>query len=278
MNAANFTTFSLGMGVYDSSKDMKWLHDYPTEYYKAEAAGLLQELPRHPQNQELDIPAYVVDVKFTMQVGICISQWIPKRNYLNPSDTIYKHMLYHKIHPTDKFLKYCNDEWDEYQKKMIDRGQAVHDYIPYPYTREVVQGFYDKYNERVCQPQGFSVSIDGPDEAGYKQQRAADKDSIQNGMTELTRSLVGTDMFKKLDPFAQLEARKALYIREVLTASGEGSTFLFDKDKYELWSEWTTGDCKVEDIEAEHWTINTHPEMVTRMYDFLKERKAPPPK
>ncbi len=46
MNAANFTTFSLGNGVCSGSHEIKFLFDYPEEYFKMEKFGVLDQLRR----------------------------------------------------------------------------------------------------------------------------------------------------------------------------------------------------------------------------------------
>merc|ERR1719382_1676370 len=46
MNAANFTTFSTGIGSYGSIVQNKYLHDFPREMDKLMGMGIMQMLPR----------------------------------------------------------------------------------------------------------------------------------------------------------------------------------------------------------------------------------------
>eukprot|EP00439_Symbiodinium_sp_Y106_P069818 s1681_g12.t1 len=45
MNAANFTTFSTGIGSHGWILGQKYLQDHPTEYYRMQGQGLLKQLP-----------------------------------------------------------------------------------------------------------------------------------------------------------------------------------------------------------------------------------------
>merc|ERR1712060_660573 len=69
----------------------------------------------------------------------------------------YKHTLFHAMHPTDVMLREAIADWDQYQAVWKERGHD-HDYIPYPYTKEMIAGYFKKYNEYV----GLNISIDGP--------------------------------------------------------------------------------------------------------------------
>merc|ERR1712217_582671 len=70
MNAANFTTFSTGIGTTGFVRSMKYLHDFPKEFYKMQGMGIIDQLPVNKANPKEDKPAYVVDVKVAMSAGI----------------------------------------------------------------------------------------------------------------------------------------------------------------------------------------------------------------
>merc|ERR1711865_1033383 len=78
MNAANFTTFSAGLPVYDSALAQKFLHDHPKEFHKMDAHGFMEALPKHQAEPDLEKPAYVTDVKYAMASGIISDTMCPK--------------------------------------------------------------------------------------------------------------------------------------------------------------------------------------------------------
>jgi hypothetical protein len=158
MNAANFTTFSTGIGTTGFVRQNKFMHDHPKEYYRAQGMGLLEQLPSHKADPKEDKPAYVTDVKFAMSGGIILSSMIPKGDELGGTDPAYKYRMYHVCHPIDKFLEECKASWDTYQETWKKEGWT-HPYIPYPYNREMVAEYFEDYSQH----HGFPCSIEGPD-------------------------------------------------------------------------------------------------------------------
>jgi len=160
MNAANFTTFSTGIGTYGTVVQYKYLHDFPKEYQRMVGMGLLQQLPKQKGDEKLDKPAYVTDVKFQMTAGIVVSSLSPALQARGVYDGPYKHELYHRCHPTRKFLEVCQEDWDKYQKQWKAQGNT-HEYVPYPYTYEMIEGYFKDFNQSV----GVNCSAEGPPQA-----------------------------------------------------------------------------------------------------------------
>uniref|UniRef100_A0A7S1LJF9 FAD/NAD(P)-binding domain-containing protein n=1 Tax=Alexandrium catenella TaxID=2925 RepID=A0A7S1LJF9_ALECA len=157
MNAANFTTFSTGIGTTDFAITYKFLHDFPKEFYRLQGMGLMQALPRHKEEPKIEKPAYVTDVKFAMSGGIILESMCPKITMLKTGFSEYKYKMYHYAHGTDRVLEVCTGEWDKYQEDWKAKGH-VHDYVPYPYTKDMIRGFFEKYTEQLQVP----ISVDGP--------------------------------------------------------------------------------------------------------------------
>lgn len=157
MNAANFTTFSTGIGSHGFIHSNKYIIDYPKEYNLLVAGGILQALPRQKADEKLDKPAYVTDVKHAVTAGFIVGGLCPRADQQGGDVAAYKHKMYHMAHGTDVFLSECKKSWDMYQETWKQQG-STHDYIPYPYTREVVEGFFKDYSEAL----GFPLSPDGP--------------------------------------------------------------------------------------------------------------------
>jgi len=157
MNAANFTTFSTGIGTTDFVTTYKFLHDYPKEMYKLQGMGLMQALPRHKEEPKLEKPAYVTDVKFAMSGGIILESMCPKISALKTGFAEYKYQMYHCSHGTDRLLEVCIREWDKYQRDWKEQG-FDHEYVPYPYTREMIEGYFQEWSSKM----GWPISINGP--------------------------------------------------------------------------------------------------------------------
>jgi len=164
MNAANFATFSQ-LGGMGSIRTYKYLHDYPKEFYRVQEQ-LMAQLPAHKANEKEDKPCHVTDVKFAMTAGMTLEGLIPNLSKLGAFDGEYKHRLYHKTHPLDKFLEEAVQSWNDYQKKWQSEG-FDHQYIPYPYTREMVHQFFENYSKQVTMQYGLWVSPDGPQSVSY---------------------------------------------------------------------------------------------------------------
>jgi len=122
MNAANFTTFSTGIGTTDFVTSNKYLHDFPKEWYRLEGMGILKTLPRHKEEPDLQKPAYLTDVKFAMTGSIIVDGMIPAMGALKSSFSRYKYTMYHKTHNVDRTLEVAIGEWDAYQKEWKARG------------------------------------------------------------------------------------------------------------------------------------------------------------
>jgi hypothetical protein len=148
MNAANFTTFSTGIGTTDFVLTMKYLHDFPKKAYQILDQGFIKNLPSHKEEPEIEKPAYVTDVKYSMTAGIILDGMVPQIGNmpLRARASEFKYTMYHRTHGTDRALQVVNREWDTLQKEWKERG-FVHDYVPYPYTKEIIKGWFDEYNK-----------------------------------------------------------------------------------------------------------------------------------
>mmetsp|Transcript_151914 Transcript_151914/g.263202 ORF Transcript_151914/g.263202 Transcript_151914/m.263202 type:complete len:715 (-) Transcript_151914:87-2231(-) len=162
MNAANFTTFSTGIGTTDFALTYKFLYDYPKEFYKMEDADFMRTLPRHKAEPEIDKPVYVTEVRHDMSTSFTLDGMCPKLFLLKSWMGSYKHKMYHITHGTERTLEVALSEWNKYQEEWKSRG-IEHDYLPYPYTKESVQGWFDEFAEVLKLP--FKTSADGPTDA-----------------------------------------------------------------------------------------------------------------
>lgn len=159
MNAANFTTFSTGIGTYGFAAQNKFLHDFPREYHMMVQNGLLQKLPRHKAEEKLDKPAYLTDVKFAMSASIITESLCPKLGKCTESCPEYKHRMYHSAHNVDRLLTTTIGEWDAYQEQWKKDGWD-HEYVPYPYTKEIINTWFEEWSAIM----GLKINMYGPDD------------------------------------------------------------------------------------------------------------------
>eukprot|EP00930_Biecheleria_cincta_P100263 TRINITY_DN91890_c0_g1_i1.p1 TRINITY_DN91890_c0_g1~~TRINITY_DN91890_c0_g1_i1.p1 ORF type:complete len:762 (+),score=142.17 TRINITY_DN91890_c0_g1_i1:42-2288(+) len=157
MNAANFTTFSTGIGSTGFVRNMKYLQDHPKQFYRLQEMGLMKQLPTNKADEKLDKPAYVFDVKYAMSAGIILESLCPKLSELSMSDPEYKYRMYHTAHPTKQYLEACIADWDHYQKMFKEQG-CDREYVPYPYTMEMIEGYCEEYSRLT----GVKVEVSGP--------------------------------------------------------------------------------------------------------------------
>jgi len=136
---------------------MKYLYDFPKEFYKIQGMGFMQQLPVHKAIEKEEKPAYVYDVKYAMSAGMLLSTMVPKCAESGMFDGEYKYRMYHVTNPTDYTLEECTKAWNDYQDVWHKEG-FDHPYIPYPYTREMMEGYFKEYGEWT----GVPISADGP--------------------------------------------------------------------------------------------------------------------
>mmetsp|Transcript_34319 Transcript_34319/g.103414 ORF Transcript_34319/g.103414 Transcript_34319/m.103414 type:complete len:748 (+) Transcript_34319:83-2326(+) len=277
MNAANFTTFSLGIAVHGGVLSNKYLHDYPQEYYRIHELGVLNVLAKSKADDSLQKPAYVTDVKYSMSCGITVSAMCPNMDRQASEDGWYKYALYHKCHPTDKFLEYCVADWDKYQKMFKEQQGIDREYIHYPYTKEVVKGFFDEWSQQL----GVPISADGPgaeDVQGMQHRvKQAFWECNQLVLNNAVKATLHPSLKPPMDADALLELKKTHAARGKITASAVGSAVDYDPKIFEQWSQWTQGTCTVEDVDADSNGIRSSPKVWEALHACVKKVKAPPP-
>jgi len=275
MNAANFTTFSLGIGVYGGTLVNAWLYNNPHEMYQAMDKDIMAYLPVNKAKPAEDKPAYVTDVKYAQSAGMITSSFFPMTDALQAEGSAYKHALYHALHPTDQFIAECVKDWDKYQALFKENG-CEHEYIPYPYTRQMVDEYMADYSQSTKWP----ISADGVDEAfkrGCVERALGTEAQVYGAMVP---QLVRDVLHPKCpgDPWALAEARLVHAGRDKLMSSSPGSAMDFDLDAYGKWSAWTAAECTVEDVQASSGNILTAADTWQAIYSRLERVKAPAPK
>eukprot|EP00403_Amphidinium_massartii_P025049 CAMPEP_0178392040 /NCGR_PEP_ID=MMETSP0689_2-20121128/11475_1 /TAXON_ID=160604 /ORGANISM="Amphidinium massartii, Strain CS-259" /LENGTH=1015 /DNA_ID=CAMNT_0020012605 /DNA_START=40 /DNA_END=3084 /DNA_ORIENTATION=+ len=275
MNAANFTTFSLGIGVQGNVRTMTYCYDYPQEVVKAIEAGVLGMLPKNKERLNEDKPAYVTDVKFDQTASMIWGSFLPDINNSMPENELYKHAMYHTYHGTDAFLKECIADWDKYQKHFKEVQGIDHEYVPYPYTKDMIDGFYEEYSSLV----GWKISSSGPEAGSFEKVMKKSVESIdamkRNKIPALLKQALKCHKQSDEDPFSVAEAKSIHKLRDSIMSSSAGSALDFDDEAFEKWSEWTNKDVKIIDLEADTKTMMSDPRTWQLMFAELEKVKAP---
>ena len=278
MNAANFTTFSLGIGVASIVRQLSFMYFFPHVMRNAVKAGLIEALPRNKARLNEDKPAYVTEVKYDQAAGTILATFIPESLTGTEEHELYKHAMYHTYHATDSFLEECKADWDKYQKHFKDVQGIEHEYVPYPYTRKMVDGYFEDYSKRV----GWKITADGPDKGSFEKtvsQAVLSVDRLKRGMIpELLKEALACHKDASLDEIWKVsEAKGSLELRAAITASAADSAMDFDSSAYEQWSEWTSKGAQVVEVDASRKNINQDQKLWDLIVEELSKVKAPPP-
>jgi hypothetical protein len=146
MNAANFASFSTGPGSYLTSKSILYFMDWPSEFQNLIATGVLDMLPKMKATEEK--PAHQYDAKYITTAGMMVEGATPRYAMSNADVMTYQAEMVLACAPLDKFMKDCRESWDQYQLDWWRHGHDF-DYVPYPYTDEMVEGFFQDYDKTV---------------------------------------------------------------------------------------------------------------------------------
>mmetsp|Transcript_100486 Transcript_100486/g.324023 ORF Transcript_100486/g.324023 Transcript_100486/m.324023 type:complete len:635 (+) Transcript_100486:347-2251(+) len=146
MDAQNFSTHSTGGASYAASVSSKFFIDYPAEMQLLHAEGLLDRLPRMRAGEEK--PAHQFDAKYTMVSAVTVESMCRRLQFKFFGLDDYMHQLFSAVNPLDKYYQECIDSWDRYQEEWRLQG-FEHEYVPYPYTRELVDRWFEEYDARV---------------------------------------------------------------------------------------------------------------------------------
>mmetsp|Transcript_28678 Transcript_28678/g.89165 ORF Transcript_28678/g.89165 Transcript_28678/m.89165 type:complete len:398 (-) Transcript_28678:54-1247(-) len=146
MNAANFSTFSTGIGSYVESIRAKYLVDYPQEFKKVQDSGIMDMFPRSKATESK--PAHQFDSKYAQTYSMLMEGSLPGlvAKYAGMDD--YMSKLYWAVNPLDKVFEEVTASWDQYQHDWWKMG-FEHEYVPYPYTVDMVNSWFDEYARTV---------------------------------------------------------------------------------------------------------------------------------
>lgn len=128
--ASNFSATSFSPGAIQWAEQGMWFIHHPVDFYKVLESGML---PRH-KAEDQDRPAYVVDARHGTQTGIFIGAVIPFLAERGSICGALKHSRMTQLHPIEKFLQYCKEDWDHYSDKLRAEGRSG---PSFPYTLEV---------------------------------------------------------------------------------------------------------------------------------------------
>mmetsp|Transcript_51137 Transcript_51137/g.109540 ORF Transcript_51137/g.109540 Transcript_51137/m.109540 type:complete len:215 (-) Transcript_51137:136-780(-) len=200
-----------------------------------------------------------------MSASMIFGSYFPACGLLTADDSLYKYVLMHHYHPTDRFLSDAQEDWDRWQKIFRDQGDT-HEYIPYPYDKSMIKSWCDDYSFRM----GWPIDINGPPE----QAKTDVMDSYERNVRSLEGHLMSSVVrLSKLhqgckdDPYAAVAAGKDHGPRSKLTGSDPSSALDFDVEAFDQWKSWTTEKCKIADIETDSKSIMNQEDTWQSIYD-----------
>mmetsp|Transcript_57903 Transcript_57903/g.167837 ORF Transcript_57903/g.167837 Transcript_57903/m.167837 type:complete len:719 (+) Transcript_57903:97-2253(+) len=167
MNAANFMSHSAGPGCYSQSVSVKFFLDYPGETTRLKAQGIEAQLPRMKATDEK--PTYQVDAKYVMLVGFCVDAACPLLQAKMVGMDDYMSELYWAVNPFESFWKECVDSWDKYQEDWRNQGHEFQ-YVDYPYTRDMVEGWFQEYEAKVGPRRVADKAVWRPATGGHEEE------------------------------------------------------------------------------------------------------------
>mmetsp|Transcript_99689 Transcript_99689/g.282342 ORF Transcript_99689/g.282342 Transcript_99689/m.282342 type:complete len:726 (-) Transcript_99689:27-2204(-) len=146
MHAANFTTFSAGIGGYGDSVKVKFLLDFPQEFQRLQNMGILDMLPRSKATDAK--PCHQWDAQYAQTCGMIVEGNLPRLGQKMVGLDDYMSKMYHAVNPLKRFFAECQESWNQYQEDWWKMG-FEHEYVPYPYTEETVHEWFDDYAKTV---------------------------------------------------------------------------------------------------------------------------------
>jgi hypothetical protein len=159
------------------------------------------------------------------------------------------------MHPTDAFIEYAKKDWDRYQDLIHDRNPGFKDVprVEYPYKKEMVTKWFDKYSEELQIP----ISADGPTQEYMDNKLATylSNDSVTKAKSipHLIRQTKYLPNLKDDEDAMEEALASSLYsLKKDLTASKSDSGMDFDDEQYDAWKECmaTDYDFTCEEIDA----------------------------
>mmetsp|Transcript_20781 Transcript_20781/g.64928 ORF Transcript_20781/g.64928 Transcript_20781/m.64928 type:complete len:1046 (-) Transcript_20781:143-3280(-) len=242
MHAANFTTFSAGPGACSFVKQYYYLHMHPWEFYSAIDQGMMKIMPKHViSNTQPDQTVYMTNVQYEMAAGGMMGQYFPNLGRVMGDEGCYKYCLLHEMHPTAKFLEYCRADWDRYQKMFNENNGVSHEHIPYPYTDEMVAGWFALYNEKFpyC-----PISWDGPKQEMKDWVINSFRSDWERRQQEHIPQLIKDSPLcegavkENIDPYMAACVGSIVPKRKKYTASGSDCALDFTVASYGEWRQW----------------------------------------
>jgi hypothetical protein len=253
MDATRFTTFSAGPGACSFVKQWYYLHQHPWEFDLAKEQGMMKLLPKHTiSNSQPDQTVYMTNVQYEMACGSLFGSFFPNSWQVNGDEDTYMYCLVHQMHPSDKFLEYCEKDWARYQAMFKEHnGCADQPFIPYPYSKEQILGWFDRYNQDV-KPFGGQCpnQWEGPSEEMMRNNVEGFKAHMRHMRLNDIPKYILESLHKEkpadVDPYAVAATSEFCPLREKYFGSKPTSSQDFDPEAYAEWRKCTAEECACE--------------------------------
>mmetsp|Transcript_38218 Transcript_38218/g.100991 ORF Transcript_38218/g.100991 Transcript_38218/m.100991 type:complete len:1035 (-) Transcript_38218:370-3474(-) len=279
MDAKRFTTFSAGPGASGMTQQWYYIHNHPWEMREAIKQGMMKLMPVHKiSNTQPDQPVYMTNVQYEMAAGVMMSSFLPLSMRPAGEEAPFKYCLVHSMHPIDKYFEYCEADWNRYVEMFKKHnGCAGKPDVKYPYTKEQVKSWFEKYTQQL----GIPIVPEGPTEAFKKGlvERSRKHDlSLQLEMIpQLVRECKLFPSSKDGDdPFASISASYIYQGKKGITASDPNSALDYDESTYEAWKQAVAMEytCDIQVIDCKSKELLTNETTWAKSIPFLLGQKG----
>ncbi|CAE8624589.1 unnamed protein product [Polarella glacialis] len=141
--ASNFGGTSFSPGAIAWSEYGMWFMHHPQDFWdKVMPTGML---PRHKADDSDEgsyRPAYVVDARHGTSTMVFIGAAIPFLSERGGTNTQIKVERMWAMHPIEKFIEYCKEDWNHYCEKFREEGLSGPEF---PYSSEQAHKYLDVY-------------------------------------------------------------------------------------------------------------------------------------
>mmetsp|Transcript_82768 Transcript_82768/g.233080 ORF Transcript_82768/g.233080 Transcript_82768/m.233080 type:complete len:874 (+) Transcript_82768:185-2806(+) len=276
MDAKRFTTFSAGPAALSFSQQWYYIHNHPWEYKQAVDQGMMKLLPVHKlSSTQPDQPIYMTNVQYEFTASVMLSSFFPLSTRVGSEEGPFKYCLLHSMHPMDKFHEYAQADWDRYQAMFRENNNCGdREFVPYPYTKEMVRSWFDEYSKRL----GINITPSGPTEE-FKRSVIVKAQNLDlylqlEMIPQLVRMMkLHGNLKEGEDPFALATASFVYEAKKALTASSPESALDFDEVAYDSWRHWVAMDytCSFDSIDCKSRMMLTTPEAWEKIMPCIKK-------
>merc|ERR1712232_453589 len=145
MHFANITTLSAGLGQAGTGKQHKMHVEFPKQYQQT--YDMISHMLQTSVANE-NKPAFQYTAQYATSVSMLWDGACPMLTQAYVGTDNYFHDCVEAVLPLEMAMAECRNSWDAYQEEWRAQGYD-HDYVPYPYTMDMMRGWLSEYENKV---------------------------------------------------------------------------------------------------------------------------------